>query len=279
MHEAVHWLRRRAWNIPARDESRSFGIRAALAIALALHALALLAVSRLPDTVHAPLEVELLNFRQAALAHVEAAPAKRPQAFVRPHEAPAPKAVTPHPEAPPTAVPAVRAVPPEAAPQEYTQLAPSQISGEQARAGLGAPVLPPQAADRADSGPARPVTSPAVPDARPARSTPAPAVPDNTDAVRAGYQEALRVSIDKRKEYPLFARKSRQEGRCLVVCEIARDGTVRDVRLAKSTGHSQLDRAAVRAVGDVGRFPPVPPELKGDTLSFEVPVSFRLSGD
>ena len=57
------------------------------------------------------------------------------------------------------------------------------------------------------------------------------------------------------------------------------DGSIKNVSVVHSSGHAQLDGAAVRSVKNVGQFPPVPRELKWNALSFDVPIKFVLSSD
>ena len=98
-------------------------------------------------------------------------------------------------------------------------------------------------------------------------------------SARIFYQALLRSLIDKHKEYPLFARRAGLEGTCVVRCVIARDGSLRRTELRKASGSTHLDGAALRAVSGVGRFPPVPQELGGPEVTFEIPIVFRLSGE
>ena len=99
----------------------------------------------------------------------------------------------------------------------------------------------------------------------------------DAEAAKTGYGALLKRHIEKYREYPLMARKSGREGTCSVSCVLGRDGSVRDVRITRSSGHEILDRSALRAVRSVGRFPAVPREIEGDEVSFDVPISFSLS--
>ncbi len=74
-----------------------------------------------------------------------------------------------------------------------------------------------------------------------------------------------------------MARRGRIEGTVVIYGVLTRDGSLRQCAVRRSSGSSVLDNAAARAVRSVGQFPPVPPELHGDELAFEVPLSFRLS--
>jgi len=124
--------------------------------------------------------------------------------------------------------------------------------------------------------------SPALPThASSAPPTP-PKAPQTTRAtdnatVRAGYMQRCRGLIERHKEYPVMARKGRIEGTVMIRGTLGRDGSLSKCQLARSSGSVLLDNAAMRAVRSVDRFPPAPPELLGDELVFELPISFRIS--
>ena len=102
-----------------------------------------------------------------------------------------------------------------------------------------------------------------------------PASPDLTKA-RISYRAQIAALIDRNKEYPLFARKAGQQGTCSIRCTMMCDGTVKKVELVKSSGYDALDKAGLRAVNSVGKFPPPPHDGGCIEVSFEVPITFRL---
>ncbi len=93
---------------------------------------------------------------------------------------------------------------------------------------------------------------------------------------RMSYKAQIAALIDRNKEYPLFARKAGQQGTCSVRCTMICDGTIKRVELVKSSGSALLDKAGLRAVSDVGKFPPPPHDGGCTEVSFEVPISFHL---
>jgi len=102
-----------------------------------------------------------------------------------------------------------------------------------------------------------------------------PAPHDLTKA-RVSYRAQIAALIDRNKEYPLFARKAGQQGTCSIRCTMMCDGTVKKVELVKSSGYDALDKAGLRAVNSVGKFPPPPHDGGCTEVSFEVPITFRL---
>jgi protein TonB len=68
-----------------------------------------------------------------------------------------------------------------------------------------------------------------------------------------------------------MARKMGWEGRVVVAFLVLSDGSVRDVRVVKGSGHPALDRGAVEAVRKAAPFPSPPAEAEIIT-----PVVYRL---
>jgi TonB family protein len=56
-----------------------------------------------------------------------------------------------------------------------------------------------------------------------------------------------------------------------------RDGTVQSAEIAKSSGRPALDREARAMIQRAGRLPPMPAEMKGETLNGVIgPITFTL---
>lgn len=104
----------------------------------------------------------------------------------------------------------------------------------------------------------------------------AAADPAGASAAEGRYTTLIRALIERRKEYPPQARKAGQTGTTQVSFVLAKNGELLETRVAVSCGRSLLDRAAVRAVESVGRFPPFPDQAWGDSRVFQVPICFRL---
>ena len=78
--------------------------------------------------------------------------------------------------------------------------------------------------------------------------------------------------------YPAVARRLGMQGVVLLDVLVAPDGSAADVRLARSSGHQQLDDSAVRTVRERWRF--IPARRNGAAVESRVtvPIRFRLSG-
>ena len=82
----------------------------------------------------------------------------------------------------------------------------------------------------------------------------------------------IKDSIQSNISYPRMARKMGWQGRVLVSFIICRDGSVKDIRIIKSSGVKALDKNAVKVIQKIAPFPkpPVAAELI-------IPVTYKLS--
>ncbi len=76
-------------------------------------------------------------------------------------------------------------------------------------------------------------------------------------------------------DYPQDARSARQTGTAMVQVRVAGDGTVHDVALARSSGHSLLDDRALHLVRRVTKLY-MPAQLRGREQRATVPIGFYL---
>ncbi|WP_439183164.1 M56 family metallopeptidase [Carboxylicivirga taeanensis] len=94
-----------------------------------------------------------------------------------------------------------------------------------------------------------------------------------------GSEEALRQYIASSVVYPEEAQKANASGRVYVTFIVADDGKVKDVKVARSSGHSILDDEAVRVVSSMPQW--TPGKQKGQTVnvSYTIPINFSLNGE
>jgi len=78
------------------------------------------------------------------------------------------------------------------------------------------------------------------------------------------------VTYAPKPEYPLAARSHHIQGKGIFLLHLRRDGTVESVDAFKSTGHTELDEAAMIALRK-WRFHPGPTKVK-------IPLEFRMHG-
>jgi periplasmic protein TonB len=77
-------------------------------------------------------------------------------------------------------------------------------------------------------------------------------------------------------DYPEIAKQNNWEGRVVVLARINESGEVEDASVAKSSGHPELDDAAVAAVKRA-RFEPATRDGKPVAGTVRVPISFSLN--
>lgn len=92
--------------------------------------------------------------------------------------------------------------------------------------------------------------------------------PGQRKSLMASWAAQIRSRIERRQ------RGVALRGRVIVNLRVGRDGTLLGVALQRSSGHADLDEAALNAVRRAGRFPPAPKGLDAQSYLFEVPLSF-----
>ncbi len=96
--------------------------------------------------------------------------------------------------------------------------------------------------------------------------------------VLARYEQLISMWIQKFKQYPNTAKSAGMQGETVVRIRIDRRGNVRYYTLERSTGHAELDRAAVDMIRRANPVPAVPADYPagGEVLEFLIPVNFQL---
>ncbi|MBY0406569.1 MAG: energy transducer TonB, partial [Rickettsiales bacterium] len=91
------------------------------------------------------------------------------------------------------------------------------------------------------------------------------------------YEQLISLWIEKFKQYPMEARMQGLQGETVVRIRIDRKGNIRYYILENSTGHQELDRAAIEMVRRANPVPAVPNDYpRGDLIEFLIPVNFHL---
>jgi protein TonB len=81
----------------------------------------------------------------------------------------------------------------------------------------------------------------------------------------------IRALVQQRAVYPPLARKMGWEGRGTIAFTVTTDGSVKDVRIIRTTGYDLLDRSAADAVLEASPFPGPPVEAR-----LIIPIGYRL---
>ncbi|MDO5706340.1 MAG: TonB family protein, partial [Paracoccus sp. (in: a-proteobacteria)] len=83
----------------------------------------------------------------------------------------------------------------------------------------------------------------------------------------------IRACISRRASPP---RGIRSSGRVTLALTVSRDGTIRAVSVAGSSGHPSLDQAALAAAQRAGRCPAAPAGLDNASYSFQLPIQLNV---
>jgi protein TonB len=89
------------------------------------------------------------------------------------------------------------------------------------------------------------------------------------------YLTMVREAVEVNKDYPAFARQLGQQGTAVVRAEIDRDGRLLRAAILSSSGHQSLDKAALSAVRNAGRFR-APAEFGLTEVTVDIPIAYKL---
>jgi len=96
------------------------------------------------------------------------------------------------------------------------------------------------------------------------------------DAPGDDYLDRVRRWVNRFKKYPSESVRRKEEGQALVRFVFARDGTVLDAAIERSSGHPMLDQATLEMIRAASPLPPPPDRYKGNELRLAVPIAYRL---
>jgi protein TonB len=91
----------------------------------------------------------------------------------------------------------------------------------------------------------------------------------------ADYMELLSAFIEAHKYYPPSALKNDEEGTAVLSVTVARDGTVRGLRLMSSSGSSILDTAWMAVFRD-NKLPPFTDDMPWQQQTFELSLDYEI---
>lgn len=97
----------------------------------------------------------------------------------------------------------------------------------------------------------------------------------------ASYLEAWRAKVEKvgNMNYPRRALQKRLTGRLLLDVAISPDGSLHSIRVLRSSGHPELDRAAKRIVRMSSPFAPLPKEIRKETDILHIPRVWQFKNE
>lgn len=94
----------------------------------------------------------------------------------------------------------------------------------------------------------------------------------------ASYMDAWRAKVERigNLNYPEVIARKKISGSLLLIVAINPDGTVHSARIARSSGHSELDQAALRIVNMAAPFSPLTKDILKDTDILYLPRVWRF---
>ncbi|MBL4802012.1 MAG: energy transducer TonB [Emcibacter sp.] len=93
----------------------------------------------------------------------------------------------------------------------------------------------------------------------------------------AGYYIRLQKWIQRHQNYPLKARRLKQQGVTLVKLGITSQGKLLFARVVKSSGFPLLDEAALEAIHRSSPLLPIPKHFRKDMMTLVIPMQFILT--
>ncbi len=82
--------------------------------------------------------------------------------------------------------------------------------------------------------------------------TPKPSIETRGDLGQQGVPQQEAYIIFRKPSYPWACRRKNQEGNVILEIQVRADGSIGSIHLLSSSGHSRLDRAAIKALGRRG---------------------------
>lgn len=108
-------------------------------------------------------------------------------------------------------------------------------------------------------------------------AAPVPGANAQAAAARAAtWQGELLGHLERHKRYPRAAQWKRREGTVVVAFSLDREGRVIAKRLARASGHADLDDEALALLARAQPLPPPPDGIPGERIELVVPIQFFL---
>lgn len=216
----------------------------------------------------APMLVSLLMTAASPAQPVPAAPRPEPVAPPPPHPAEVIDAPEPEPVLATDKPAPVTTLPPTPKPKPKPQPKP-EPSVE--------PVEPPPIETPApvEHAPV-PAHSAETPEPRPAPA--AAAKPISQDEMRR-YLSSLMRQLNRHKTYPAALKQEKIEGKVILKFTIDASGNLISAKVQESSGHDELDQAALNMLARAAPLPAIPDFMERDQLTLSIPVDYSLITD
>lgn len=91
------------------------------------------------------------------------------------------------------------------------------------------------------------------------------------------YLYEIQKLIERRKRYPMMAKKMGQTGKVTVRFTLAQDGSLQATEIVQGTPFEILNKAAQDLVEGIDGMKPFPPEIQRTSWVFTVPIEYSLN--
>jgi len=98
----------------------------------------------------------------------------------------------------------------------------------------------------------------------------------NIGELRRGFHEKIWQKVAKAKYYPRIARARGFEGAPIVSFTLDKDGSLTSIKLIKDSKYEILNNAALETIRRGTPYPPIPKPLEKSSISFNLPISYKL---
>lgn len=90
------------------------------------------------------------------------------------------------------------------------------------------------------------------------------------------YIAELKYDLEKRKKYPVMAKKMGHTGRVTIKFVIDRQGEIIQSEILEPSAHVSLNDSVKKLLSETKNFKPLPEEIQRATWQFILPVEFKL---
>ena len=90
------------------------------------------------------------------------------------------------------------------------------------------------------------------------------------------YIAELKYDLERRKKYPVMAKKMGHTGRVTIKFEINRRGEIIHSEILEPATHASLNESVQKLLSETKTFKPFPEEIQRTTWKFVLPVEFKL---
>ncbi|MEA1955496.1 MAG: TonB family protein, partial [Campylobacterota bacterium] len=88
------------------------------------------------------------------------------------------------------------------------------------------------------------------------------------------YISNLYELLNQKKFYPKMAKRRKLSGVVSVSFTINKNGKIKDVFIGKTSGHSILDKAALKVLKSINTYKPIPDAVSMSSLNLNIPIKY-----